>query len=306
MSYLPHLRSFLAVYRQNSISRAATHLQLTQPAVSRHIKILESRLKTQLFVRLPRGLSPTPAAAELERQAAPHLDALETLLDDGIASRANLAGVVHVGTSSGLSGLLTSALSPVTSHGIRLDVRAMPPPALLAALAKREVDLAVCLARIPHAGVEYTLLHEGQRLLVCSPAWRERLPKSSAPKGLPLIDQQGPVPPLQAYWRDVYGATADKPAIIVPDFNAALEAAIAGAGLAVLPECLCRHALDAGRLIAVPQPKRAPLFTLYLAQAKGAAIGERLAVCRQQLMAALTTVNGVGREGRWRHSAQCL
>jgi DNA-binding transcriptional LysR family regulator len=284
MSYLPHLRSFLAVYRHNSISRAATNLQLTQPAVSRHIKILETRLKTQLFVRLPRGLAPTPAAAELERQAAPHLDALENLLDDGIASRASLAGVVHVGTSSGLSGLLTSALGPVTLHGIRLDVRALPPPALLAALAEREIDLAVCLARIPHAGVEYTLLHEGQRLLVCAPIWRERLPKASAPKGMPLIDQQGPAAPLQAYWRDVYGASADRPAMIVPDFNAALEAAIAGAGLTVLPECLCREALDGGRLITVPQPKRAPQFALYLAQAKGTANSGRVAICGQQLV----------------------
>jgi len=286
MSYLPHLRSFLAVYRQNSISRAATHLQLTQPAVSRHIKILESHLKTQLFVRLPRGLAPTPVAAELERQAAPHLDALEALLGERFASRTALAGVVHVGTSSGLSGLVTSALGSVTSQGIRLDVRALPPPALLTALAERELDLAICLARIPHAGVEYTLLHEGQRLLVCSPVWRERLPKSSAPKGLALIDQQGPVPPLQAYWRDVYGTAADKPAIIAPDFNAALEAAIAGAGLAVLPECLCRTALDGGKLIAVPQPKRAPQFALYLAQAKGAANSRRVAVCRQHLMEA--------------------
>lgn len=284
MSYLPHLRSFLAVYRHNSISRAATHLQLTQPAVSRHIKILETRLKTMLFVRLPRGLAPTPAAAELERQAAPHLDALEALLGEGVASRTTLAGVVHIGTSSGLSGMLMSALSPAISHGIRLDVRTLPPPALLAALADREIDLAICLARIPHAGVEYTLLHEGQRLLVCAPAWRERLPKSSAPKGVPLIDQQGPVPPLQAFWRDVYGAAADKPAIIAPDLNAALEAAIAGAGLAVLPECLCRHALDAGQLITVPQTKRAPQFALYLAQAKGTANSGRVAICGQQLV----------------------
>lgn len=195
-----------------------------------------------------------------------------------------LSGVVHVGTSSGFTNLVLAALSPVTAHGLRLDVRSLPPPALLAALSDKELDLAICLARIPHAGVEYTLLYEGPRLLVCSPTWRDRLPKSSAPKGVPLIDLQGPVSPLQAYWRDVYGAVADKPAIVAPDFNGALEAAQAGAGLAVLPECLCRRALDSGRLIALTQPKRAPQFTLYLAQAKGATNGERLSLCRQQLL----------------------
>lgn len=284
MSYLPHLRSFLAVFRHNSISRAATQLQLTQPAVSRHIKILETRLKTPLFVRLPRGLSPTPAADELERQAAPHLDALEALVGAGAPPPGTVRGVVHVGSSSGFTSLVLAALSPVTAHGLRLDVRSLPPPALLAALSEKELDLAVCLARIPHAGVEYTLLYEGPRLLVCAPVWRDRLPKASAPKGVPLIDLQGPVPPLQAYWRDVYGAVPDKPAIIAPDFNAAMEAAQAGAGLAVLPECLCRRALESGRLIALAQPKRAPQFTLYLAQAKGAANGDRVSLCRQQLL----------------------
>lgn len=287
MSYLPHLRSFLAVFRHNSISRAATQLQLTQPAVSRHIKILETHLKTPLFVRLPRGLSATPAAAELERQAAPHLDALEALVGSSAPLPGTLDGVVHVGASSGFTSLVLAALSPVTARGLRLDVRSLTPPALLAALSKKEIDLAISLARIPHAGIEYTLLYEGPRLLVCAPSWRDRLPKSSAPKGLPLIDLQGPVPPLQAYWRDVYGEAADKPVIVAPDFNAALEAAQAGAGLAVLPECLCRHALSAGRLIAVPQPKRAPQFTLYLAQAKGAANGGRVELCRQQLLDAV-------------------
>jgi DNA-binding transcriptional LysR family regulator len=286
MSYLPHLRSFLAVYRHNSISRAATQLQLTQPAVSRHIKILEARLKKPLFVRLPRGLLPTPAAVELERQAAPHLDALEGLVAVGGAPRDALAGVVHVGTSSGFSSLLLTALGALSSLGIRLDLRSLPPQALLKALSERELDLAVCLARIPHAGVEYTLLYEGPRLLVCSPVWREYLSKSSAPKGVPLIDQQGPVPPLQAYWRDVYEVVADTPAIVVPDYRAALDAALAGAGLTVMPECLCRQELEGGALIALPQPKRAPQFSLFLGHAKGATGGERVEVCRQQLLEA--------------------
>ncbi|MES2040839.1 MAG: LysR family transcriptional regulator [Pseudomonadota bacterium] len=284
MSYLLHLRSFLAVYRHNSISRAATQLQLTQPAVSRHIKILESRLHSSLFIRLPRGLQPTPAATELERRIAPHLDALDAVIGTGVSPHEALAGVIHIGSASGFSGLVLAALSSASLHGIRLDLRSMLPPALLTALVERELDLVITLARIPHAGVEYTLLHEGRRLLVCAPAWRERLPKSSAPKGLPLIDLQGPVPPLAGYWEDVYGSAPEMPATVVPDYQLALEAAKAGSGLAVLPECLCRQALDSGQLIALPQPRRAPQFSLYMARSKGSAAGERASLCSQQLM----------------------
>ncbi|MBP6706143.1 MAG: LysR family transcriptional regulator, partial [Achromobacter sp.] len=93
MSYLLYLRSFVSVYRHSSISRAASTLSLTQPAVSRHVKLLEAHLGATLFTRLPRGLAPTPAAIELERQAGPHLDALEGMLDargEGGARRACL------------------------------------------------------------------------------------------------------------------------------------------------------------------------------------------------------------------------
>lgn len=286
MSYLLHLRTFLAVYRHNSISRGAIQLQLTQPAVSRHVKILEARLHSPLFMRLPRGLAPTPAAVELERRVATHLDALEAVIGAGVATRDALAGVIHIGMTSGFSGLILAALGAAAMRGIRLDLRTLAPPALLTALCDRELDLVITLARIPHPSVEYTLLYEGRRLLVCAPTWRDRLPKSSAPKGLPLVDLQGPVPPLASYWNDVYGTAPDMPAVVVPDYQVALEAAKAGAGLVVMPECLCRHALDTGQLIALPQPKRAPQFTLYLARAKGVAAGERGTLCRDQLIEA--------------------
>lgn len=284
MSYLPHLRSFLSVYRHNSISRAALALQLTQPAVSRHIKILEARLQSQLFTRLPRGLAPTPAAIELERQAGPHLDALEALVGSGAGQHDDLAGVIHVGATSGFSRLLLSALSTLSRYAIRLDLRAIPPPSLVAALAARELDVAVTLARIPHKGIEYEPLYEGRQQMVCAPAWRDRLPKSAAPKGLPLIDLQGPVPPLASFWREVFGGSPELPSAVVPDYQSALEAAATGGGLAVVPECLCRPLLHAGQLIALPLPKRAPPFALYIASAKGGNAAGRVNVCRQQLI----------------------
>lgn len=289
MSYLPHLRSFLSVYRHNSISRAALALQLTQPAVSRHIKILEARLQSQLFTRLPRGLAPTPAAIELERQAGPHLDALDALVGSGAGQHDDLAGVLHVGATSGLARLLLSALSTLSRYAIRLDLRAMPPPSLVAALAARELDVAVTLARIPHKGIEYEPLYEGRQQMVCAPGWRDRLPKSAAPKGLPLIDLQGPVPPLASFWREVFGGSPELPSAVVPDYQSALEAAATGGGLAVVPECLCRPLLQAGQLIALPLPKRAPPFALYIASAKGGNAAGRVSVCRQQLIDAART-----------------
>ena len=149
MSYLLYLRSFVSVYRHSSISRAAS--AVADP--TRRVAPCEAAGGApgrDAVHRLPRGLAPTPAAVELERQAGPHLDALEGMLDARGAGGA-LAGVAHVGATSGFIALLLPPLAGLHRRGLRVDLRAMPPPALLSALAERVIDVAVTPARIPRA-----------------------------------------------------------------------------------------------------------------------------------------------------------
>jgi DNA-binding transcriptional LysR family regulator len=282
MSHLLYLRSFLSVYRHNSISRAADVLHLSQPAVSRHIKVLEGRLGCKLFDRLPRGLASTPAANELERQVGSHLDALEAVVGISGGKNEALAGIIQVGSTSGFTKLLLAGLAPLPQYGIRLDLRTAPPPALVKALADQELDLAVTPVRIPHKAIDYDLLYEGPLMLVCAPRWRERLPKSAAPKGLPLIEIQGPVPVLATYWRAAFGSNPDLPSAVVPDYQAALDAAVAGTGLAVVPECLCIDMLQAGQLIN--QTVRAKSrVSIYAARRKGNIAVDRVRISHQLL-----------------------
>lgn len=53
---LRHLKYFLAVAETQNIRSAAQKVHVTQPAISRKIKELESELGVQLFDRLPKGL----------------------------------------------------------------------------------------------------------------------------------------------------------------------------------------------------------------------------------------------------------
>src|SRR6202023_1140692 len=131
MSHLLYLRSFLSVYRHNSISRAADVLHLTQPAVSRHIKVLEGHMGCKLFERLPRGLASTPAANELERQVGAHLDALEAVVGNSRGKIEGLAGLIQWEATSGFTKLILSGLASLPQYGIRLDLQSASPPALL-------------------------------------------------------------------------------------------------------------------------------------------------------------------------------
>src|SRR6188768_1938373 len=65
-------RSFLAVFREGSLSGAARATHLTQPTLGRHVDALESALGTSLFIRSPNGLRPTAVAAGL----VPHAEAM--------------------------------------------------------------------------------------------------------------------------------------------------------------------------------------------------------------------------------------
>lgn len=63
------LRTFLAVMKHRNFRRAATEINLSQPAVTRHIQQLEESLGVRLFDRIGRSTHPTEAGEELSVDA---------------------------------------------------------------------------------------------------------------------------------------------------------------------------------------------------------------------------------------------
>lgn len=66
---LRHLRSFVAVYEEGSVSKAARRLNATQPGISIQISALESELCGKLFSRHSGGVRPTEAGKLLYQRA---------------------------------------------------------------------------------------------------------------------------------------------------------------------------------------------------------------------------------------------
>jgi DNA-binding transcriptional LysR family regulator len=63
----------VALYDELSVSRAARHLDMSQPAVSKALRRLRETFDDPLFVRRPSGIVPTPRAHAIVRAARPHL-----------------------------------------------------------------------------------------------------------------------------------------------------------------------------------------------------------------------------------------
>src|SRR5258708_34742685 len=59
------LRYFVRIAELGSITRAAAHLNIAQPALTRHVQMLEEVLKISLFTRANRGVRLTEAGQKL-------------------------------------------------------------------------------------------------------------------------------------------------------------------------------------------------------------------------------------------------
>ncbi|MFM0369133.1 LysR family transcriptional regulator [Paraburkholderia aspalathi] len=76
------LRLFIAVAKANSLREAAEILGITQPALSKQIRALESTLGEALFLRHGRGMQLTPAGHALFLKIEPLFSSLDTTFDD--------------------------------------------------------------------------------------------------------------------------------------------------------------------------------------------------------------------------------
>lgn len=102
------LQYFLAVVREENISRAAEVLHVTQPTLSRQMSQLEEELGVQLFIR-GRHLALTDAGVMLRRRAE-EVTALMDKIESEFEEQSEVGGVITIG-SGGLLAL--QSLTPV-------------------------------------------------------------------------------------------------------------------------------------------------------------------------------------------------
>lgn len=92
------LRAFVAVAREGNVSRAATRLHLSQPAVSLQLKALAESTGLTLFTRTPHGLALTPDGAALLPQAEKALSALADFGQAALSLHSTVRGRLRIGT----------------------------------------------------------------------------------------------------------------------------------------------------------------------------------------------------------------
>lgn len=137
--------TFLTVCEYMNFTHAAEHLNLTQPAVSQHIKYLEKVYDTTLFIRDKKKLSLTPAGTILR-------SALETMRNDENTLKKRMKESLHgkkVLTFGVTMTVGEYAIIPALSHFIKthpdidFHIRYANTQTLLSYLSEGTIDFAI-------------------------------------------------------------------------------------------------------------------------------------------------------------------
>src|SRR4051812_30876957 len=139
---LRQLKYFVAVAEQQSFGRAATRLHISQPPITRQIKLLEQELGVVLFERTHWGVRLTPGGEEL-LSSANQIDALVAHAVDR-ARRVGMgqAGRLDIGVfGSGAVSVVPTILKRYSkSHpDVQLMLLNVPQRAQLEALRQRRI-----------------------------------------------------------------------------------------------------------------------------------------------------------------------
>lgn len=91
------LQYFLAVAREESITKAAERLRMTQPPLSRQLKDLEEELGKQLLIRGSKKVTLTEDGMLLRKRAEELVDLMEKTKAELTLSNENIGGDIHIG-----------------------------------------------------------------------------------------------------------------------------------------------------------------------------------------------------------------
>jgi DNA-binding transcriptional LysR family regulator len=158
MDHLRHLRTFVAVADQGSVSKAAASLRIAQPALSRQIKDLEEALGLKLFDRLRRRLVLTGDGEQLAKDGRNVLSAFQYFNERAHLLRRGDSGTLKVAaTPQMLDGVLSAFLPRYAKLRPNVQIKLTEAVGLtqVAMLEAGRVHLSISLMETIPTGTDY-------------------------------------------------------------------------------------------------------------------------------------------------------
>jgi DNA-binding transcriptional LysR family regulator len=258
MPSLADLSAIKAVARHRSFRAAAEELGLTRSAVSHTIRTVEAELATRLFHRSTRSVAPTEAGARLLERLRPTLRELREMLAEVRADGAEPAGALRINAIQAAVKWLVRHVVPqflATHPHVTLDLVSQDR---FVDIVADEFDAGVRLEEaVPRDMIAIPFGGRARFLAIAAPEYLAHHGVPTSPDDLlrhRCIRQRlaSGRPYRWEFALEGDEVAIDVPGVLTLDNNECMvEAAIAGLGLAYVPERAATVALERGLVFPV-------------------------------------------------------
>lgn len=280
------LRAFEAVARQQSFTRAAEVLSVTQGAVSHQVKALEADLGLKLFVRQGKALHLTDAGRAYYEVVRDAFDRLATGTRTLLERESTGALTVTMSPNFAAKWLVHRLGSFAASEpGIKLRVSASMDHV---DFSREDIDIAIRHGLGDWPGLHVTRLCSEELFPVCSPsllAGRKGLKRPSDLRHHTLLHSRERNDWAQWLTAARLSLPEDARAVDFSQMSMALDAAADGQGVALARTALAARDLITGRLVNPFGPRVRVPFAYYIVCPKAMAERPKIATFRNWLLA---------------------
>jgi DNA-binding transcriptional LysR family regulator len=247
---IKQVKSFIAVAKALSFSKAARKLHISQPALSTQIKMLEGHLGAQLLDRNRRTVRLTAAGEALLPDAEALLQQIGAIELRVARISSGDAGHLRIGFVASATRELVPAIAMEFRRqypGVSLELKNIPTVQQVEALRSGAIDVGIVRMPLAEEGIVLDLVHREPFAIVLSnrhPLARERNLLVKHLAGEPFIAYgRRWAPAFYERWTGICRNAGFTPTVVqeTGEMETALVLVGAGLGVAILPEGITRR-----------------------------------------------------------------
>lgn len=274
---IPNILAFMHVVEASSISAAAMRMGLSKSVISQRISDLEDILKVKLLNRSTRGVTATDQGKVFYSRAFKIIQQLDQISEEIAESIDMLCGEIRItapitfGTQY-LGPLLFDFMEQHPRLSLILELNDQ-----IIDLSSEGYDLGICIGKMADSSLIARKLAQSKRVICCSPVYKQKhgLPTSiqELANEYTCIRHSNTV--SSQVWQFKSRQPNGEPESVVIRSRIAMnnvesirDAAIAGLGIAVLPEFVVIKAMAEGQLITVLPERQLITDTIYVTYPK--------------------------------------
>ncbi|XGC81993.1 LysR family transcriptional regulator [Bdellovibrio bacteriovorus] len=246
-------RIFVKVVQNSSFSKAGELLKVPKSTVSKAVTALEKETGTKLLMRTTRSLTLTPAGKAFYDSCVGPIQTLEDAQRSLHGRDSIVSGLIRITAPEDLgSQVIAPAVARLAQTHPALQFDLVYTDEVLD-LVKEGFDLAVRVGRLNESSLKAKKIGEVILVPVASPSYLKKKEKIRTPKDLEnhdclTLNEQNLISKWTLKNESKTALLKIKPRISSNQMTSLLNMAIAGAGIALVPQFICRQAVQDGTL----------------------------------------------------------